>query len=508
LIDGLIVSYGLLCLILLALRMILAQAYRWRRLRVVASETAEPSADAMISIIYPVYNESAEVMRRVMDGAKACLEQTQIEIIIVDDGSTNRSDLVPVYQAFQHSRLRVLYQQNRGKRRAQCAGLAVARGEYIVTVDSDTLITPENVRRLIAPLQHNRRIGAVCGEVSVTNSSTNLLTRLIERRYWTAFNLERAAQSLFQSVLCCSGPFSAYRASLLHQIKDAYVSQTFCGQTCTYGDDRHLTNLVLGEGYQVVYEPGVVASTLVPETLGEYIKQQNRWNKSFYREMLWTLKIADRVHLYALFDMLVQPMLFIGFSMALAHMLLLLIQTHDIALVGTYLAALVTMASLRALYGLLCTRDLGFLLFVLYGFLHVFVLIPLRFKSILTLTDNHWGTREVDAVGPYGNFAAWAVGYCGVLAVGAALMSLGIEHQLTDAVGVEGSAFGATITVWLLNPVAAGGCWLGALGVMLGLGIAAARQWSKRLRRQFTLTALPDTTKEAVGSTVSPSSRV
>lgn len=501
-IGGLIVSYGVLCLLLLGLRMVFAQAHRLRRRRVPWREYPNGVTEATISVIYPVYNESPGVLRRVMEGAKSCLSLAQIEIIVVDDGSPNRSELKSIYQEYEHPQLRILYQDNQGKRRAQHAGLSVATGEFIVTVDSDTLIDPENLRRLIAPLTQDERIGAVCGEVFVTNSSVNLLTRLIGRRYWTAFNLERAAQSFFRSVLCCSGPFSAYRSSVLHKVKDAYIRQTFRGQLCTYGDDRHLTNLVLSESFHVIYEPGAVASTFAPETLGDYIKQQNRWNKSFYREMLWTLRIADCVHLYSLLDMLVQPLLFVGFTSALAYALLLLLRTGDLTIVGFYLATLVIMASVRALYGLLCTRELGFLLFILYGFLHVFVLIPVRFKSILTLTDNRWGTRDVKRASPYRDFASWAASYCGVLLVGAGLMAFLGQHELADVAATGQSQLSATVENRLLHVATTAVCWLGVLGLLLGGFVGVARKCSKRGRKRMPPVVVPPIAAETVGDPI------
>ena len=479
-IDGLIVAYGVMCLTLVGVRMALAQVYRIRlRSRAVASAPRDPLMGTTVSIIYPVYNEAPDVLQRVMERIRHCLKLPHVEVIVVDDGSANRAELRPLYEQYTHPRLRILYQENKGKRGAQYAGLSLATGEFIVTVDSDTLIDPDGLRRLIAPLRQDERIGAVCGEVVVENSRTNLLTRLIHRRYWIAFNLERAAQSLFRSVLCCSGPFSAYRASVLNRVKEAYVRQRFRGRLCSYGDDRHLTNLVLGEDFHVVYQPGAIAATFVPETLGEYIKQQNRWNKSFYREMLWTLKIADRVHPYSLADMLLQALLFVGYTLALSRAVFLVVTTGDLTILVFYLAALVTMASVRAVYGLLCTRDWGFLLFLLYGCLHVLVLIPVRFQSLLTLTDNDWGTRASRAVSPWYSFAFWAAGYCAILLTIAASMILLLAD--TGLASAGGEAFWTVADEYRFRGLAvAASDWLAGIAIALGGLIGGARYLSRR----------------------------
>lgn len=414
-IEAIFATYALLCLTHLGLQVVLAHAHhlRWRDRR-----RSRPGSGARpISVIYPIYNEAPEVLERVLECARSCLSLPNLELIFVDDGSANLAQLQPIYDRFREDRVHVLFQENRGKRAAQYAGLAVAKGEIVVTVDSDTLIDPRGIRRLTAPFEdHN--IGAVCGDVVVENRDSNLLTRLIGLRYWTAFNLERAAQSFVKNVLCCSGPFSAYRADLLHRVKERYISQSFCGRRCTYGDDRHLTNLVLAESYKVVYEPRAVGRTFVPESLGEYVKQQNRWNKSFYREILWTLPIADRIHPYVMLDMLLQPVLFVGFTLSLAYSLLVFHQSGNWLVPAYYVVTLVVMSALRAAYGLFRTFDPRFLLFLLYGFLHVLALVPVRFKSILTLTDNGWGTRASRGKNAYFDLATWVCGYaCCLLAV-------------------------------------------------------------------------------------------
>jgi hyaluronan synthase/N-acetylglucosaminyltransferase len=152
---------------------------------------------------------------------------------------------------------------NRGKRHAQkhAFDLLGDSVDIVVTIDSDTVLAPDSVSNLVKPFV-DPRVGAVTGDVRAFRS--NFLSKLIYARYWTAFNQERAAQSLFGTVLCWSGPLAAYRASIIERVKERYVSQVFLGERCTYGDDRHLTNLVLELGYVVKFERHAKALTHVP----------------------------------------------------------------------------------------------------------------------------------------------------------------------------------------------------------------------------------------------------
>lgn len=343
------------------------------------------------SVIIPVFNEIPEVLNACINSIIA--QSIPVEIIVVDDGSTNRRELdEQVYSQLGESCTVLHLPMNVGKRRAQKVAFDIAKGDIFVTVDSDTILHDPNAITKIMARFSDPLVGAVSGRVAVENSNKNLLTRLINWRYWMAFNQERAAQSLFDVVMCCSGPFSAYRADIVKQVADAYVTQKFLGQACTYGDDRHLTNLVLNKNFKVVYDHRAVAYTHVPEDLKTYSKQQLRWNKSFYREMLWTARFAHHKSFYLGYDLLMQAILPL-------FLLAALVITVVLAFVGTwhvliwYAATVLLLGFARALYAAFRTRSPQALVFSLYGLLHVFLLLPIRVYALTSLRTTHWGTR-------------------------------------------------------------------------------------------------------------------
>jgi len=384
------VGYGVL-----ALSHILVQVYighlEHRRQRRQSSAVAAQTG-RRVSVIVPVYNEDPGIL-------SACLQsiyhQTyeNLEIIVVDDGSKQRRELDRIYSQFGGGRFCVMLSANHGKRHAQVVGLDRASGDIIVTVDSDTILrSPGAVSRIVKRFD-NPRIGAVTGDVRVENKNTNLLTQLIAYRYWTAFHQERAAQSFFYVLMCCSGPFSAYRRDIMEEVRDRYITQTFLGQLCTFGDDRHLTNLVLEQGYQVAFDNTAIAYTYVPEQLRRYIKQQLRWNKSFYREMLWTTKALHKHHWYLIYDLLMQFILPFLLLFALGATVWQAYTTAHYGILLQYGVSIAGVGLLRALYGMYRTRDTGFLLFMLYGFIHVGLLLPTRLYALVTLRQSGWGTR-------------------------------------------------------------------------------------------------------------------
>lgn len=262
-----------------------------------------------------------------------------------------------------------------------------------MTVDSDTVLhDPMAVSKLIYRFT-DPAIGAVTGDVTVANKNENFLTKLTYYKYWTAFFQERSAQSLFGVMNCCSGPFSAYRASVIREVEEDYVTETFLGKICTFGDDRHLTNLLLRAGYDVVFEGHAQAYTFVPNNWKSYIVQQVRWSKSFYREMIWTARYVHGRNFYLYFDMILQLLLPILLMLSVITLIYQSVVDQTVGYFGIYVLSVLVFSALRSLYGYYRTRDAGFFIYMIYGFVHIFLMMPIRMYALATLRTSHWGTR-------------------------------------------------------------------------------------------------------------------
>ena len=161
-------------------------------------------------------------------------------------------------------------------------GVLKASGEIIVFVDSDTFLFPDSLRHIVCGFE-DPTLGASAGYTEVENADTNALTGLQEVRYFVSYRLLKASESIFGCVTCCPGCLSAYRRQYVMEFLNAWLNQKFLGAPATFGDDRSLTNFILRK-YRVIYNDHAVASTLVPETWGHYMRQQVRWKKSWLRE--------------------------------------------------------------------------------------------------------------------------------------------------------------------------------------------------------------------------------
>lgn len=220
-----------------------------------------------ISVVVPIFNENEE---RLNNCVQSLLNQNYVDysVYLVNDGGNNDLQRFEKYEG-----LTVLnHDSNKGKREALYTAIEEAKGEIIVTVDSDTIVDSEALKHIGAYFV-DKNVGALTGNIRVENDKS-FLTKMIDIRYWLSNNFERKYQGAYGGIICNSGVLSAYRKEILIRLKDEYLNQTFLGQRCTYGDDRHFTTLFLKYGHKVKYCKEAKARTYVPETVKDYYTQQ------------------------------------------------------------------------------------------------------------------------------------------------------------------------------------------------------------------------------------------
>ncbi len=271
-----------------------------------ASFVYEPVEDRnhleKVSLIIPARNEGKVIYETVGAAARSNYPAELLEIIVVNDGSTDgtKEELVRGERDFRIKAIHL--EKNVGKRHAIAAGLRSSRGRIIATMDSDTFLDPNAVYNAVQYFS-DPRVGAVCGHGRVHNRDKNVLTKMQDAWYDGMFTVFKGAESVFGMVTCCSGLFSLYRRKSIINMIESWAGERFLGFRVKAGDDRALTNLVLRprivygadaddrllttevakRGERVVYARNAVAYTIVPSTLGKFLKQQVRWKRGWFR---------------------------------------------------------------------------------------------------------------------------------------------------------------------------------------------------------------------------------
>ena len=346
-----------------------------------------------VDVIIPCYNEDPALLTGCLRSLRAQDYTGRVNVWVVDDGSRNREALLPVLDAEADPGWEVcLLEGNQGKREAQDVALWAGRSEVVLTIDSDTVVDPDGIRRIVTPFR-DVRVGAVTGDVRPSNSEATWLTRLIDVRYRLLFERERAAQGFFGAVLCCAGPFSAYRRSVVERVWPRYVGQRFWGGRRVFGDDLELTNLVLAERYRSVYEAQARAATNVPVNLRRYVRQQLRWNRSFYRELPRILRLLPGRSRFLALDIAGQTLLPVLVAVGLAVTAVDALRHRSVLPWDVGALALMALAST----GLAPPHDTRRRFAVGYGAIFVVLLLPTRLWAACTLFQNRWGTRSLRA---------------------------------------------------------------------------------------------------------------
>jgi len=127
-----------------------------------------------VSVIIPVYNREKYIARAIRSLVQQTLSKTMYEIIVIDDGSTDHT-----LQAIEPFRcdIRLVKGDHEGVSAASNAGMKLARGQYIIRVDSDDYVNANllEIERLY--LTHNKEFGAVACDYTVVTSNEEVIER-------------------------------------------------------------------------------------------------------------------------------------------------------------------------------------------------------------------------------------------------------------------------------------------------------------------------------------------
>jgi hyaluronan synthase len=344
-----------------------------------------------VSVIVVCKNEETSIGRTVDCIAQSHYSRDGLEIIAVNDGSTDATLAEMERARDRHPALKIInFEKNRGKRHGMAAGARLARGEILVYVDSDSFVRRDAIRKIVQGFVDSE-VGAVCGHANVENARTNLLTKMQEVRYFVAFRVVKAAESLFSTVSCCSGCLAAYRRSYVMAILDHWLNQRFLGVETTFGDDRSLTNFMLRR-YRVIYHSEAVCTTIVPETYMTFFRQQLRWKKSWLRESLLASRFMWRRHPFAAFLFYLGVTFPICAPLIVANALVLPLAGYgDVSTIYVY--GVMVMATMYGLVYLARYRDGIWIYGVLFAVFYMLILVWQTYYALCTVRKNHWGTR-------------------------------------------------------------------------------------------------------------------
>ena len=353
------------------------------------------------TVIVPAYNESEQVLTTLQSIANSNYPKKKLQIIAVDDGSQDDTWQWIVKASKQlKGRITALKQpRNKGKREALYAGFRKSRGDVLVTIDSDSTIEPDTLRSLVSPFVVDSRVGAVAGNVRVLNQDKGVIPKMLDIVFVFSFDFIRTSQSMVNTVMCTPGALSAYRSNIVRNVLQEWLHQTFIGRPAKIGEDRAMTNLILREGYSVLFQQNAKVYTNVPTHYSNLCKMFLRWARSNVRETLVMSRFAfrrfrkgsmlgARINLLLSWLSLVKSQFFVFFTWAL-------IVWQPLTMCLNVLLGIVISASLLAGLYMVRYRNQNALLayaYHLFWFTSLFWITP---YATLTAHRSEWLTRNI-----------------------------------------------------------------------------------------------------------------
>ncbi|MDQ7250716.1 glycosyltransferase [Dongia sedimenti] len=218
-----------------------------------------------VTVVVAAYCEEPVIARTLT--AVLASNYPDLRILVVDDGSSDRTAAMIAATCGSDPRVSVLTQANGGKFNALNHAYGAITTDIVIAIDADTIIDPEAIRMLVRHFQ-DPAVGAVAGNVKVGNRQT-LMTRLQSLEYVTAQNIDRRAAEVFNGIMVVPGAIGAWRRAAVEQA-GYYSSQTLA-------EDADLTVAIARAGYRVLFEEAALATTEAPETVRQFMRQRLRW---------------------------------------------------------------------------------------------------------------------------------------------------------------------------------------------------------------------------------------
>jgi cellulose synthase/poly-beta-1,6-N-acetylglucosamine synthase-like glycosyltransferase len=231
-----------------------------------------PAGNVSVSVIIPTFNGGSGLEPSIMSLHRQTLRP--VEIIIVDDGSTDQTRAIAERaRALGLVNMVICHGTRCGRSAAINAGARFAGGDLLLTVDADTVFEPTAVARLAAEFDDPRVGGASCN-IAINNEHESLWTGLQSVEYLMSISAGRSILDVVDAIACLSGACSMYR-------REVFLRQG--GLDVGPGEDLEYSLRLRRLGYLIRFVPEAWAETAGPATGIGLWRQRARWDRDALR---------------------------------------------------------------------------------------------------------------------------------------------------------------------------------------------------------------------------------
>lgn len=227
-----------------------------------------------VTITIPAYNEGTNVKKTVESLLKLNYPKDKLFLILVDDGSKDNTwEVMQEYK--DNPQIKIFKKENGGKYTAQNLGLENTHTPFLGCLDSDSLVDPEALNRIITYFE-DPTVMAVAPTI-VSNKETNIVQRAQKIDYELQIYVKKM-YAFIDAIHVTPGPFSIFRKDVFNQIgpyKHAHMTE-----------DQEIAMRMHQHNMRIEHAPDAYVYTNTPKTIKALYKQRTRWIYGFIRNSL------------------------------------------------------------------------------------------------------------------------------------------------------------------------------------------------------------------------------
>jgi cellulose synthase/poly-beta-1,6-N-acetylglucosamine synthase-like glycosyltransferase len=255
-----------------------------------------------VAMIVPCLNEESTIKENVESLLELDYPEDKLSIVVVNDGSSDRSGEILDAAFGNHPRVKVFHQENGGKHAALNTGINYAEhAELVGCLDADSFVERDALREIVSCFDEPR-VAAATVAMSVEKPA-KVLEHMQHAEYILGIALRHVLSSV-NGIYVTPGPFSLYRRDILLKVGGFHFGHQ--------AEDMEMALRLQKEGYWIENAPRARVYTKVPTTVRGLIKQRTRWTSGFLRNVSFDYRSLVGNPKFGVLGLLVLPLGFLA----------------------------------------------------------------------------------------------------------------------------------------------------------------------------------------------------
>lgn len=237
--------------------------------------STELSRFPSVTIIVPCYNEEVAMEPTIQSLLDLKYPKDKMNIIIVDDGSTDNSWNV-IQQYKDHPQIKIYHKENGGKHTAMNFALEKTTTELVGGLDSDSFVDPHALERIVTYFIDDPKTMAVAPSI-IVHQPSGILQKAQKAEYDMAI-YNKKMLAFLGAIHVTPGPFSIFRKKVFDDLGPYRKAHNT--------EDQEIALRMQEHGYKIEHCPDAYVYTISPDSVPKLYRQRIRWIYGFIKNAL------------------------------------------------------------------------------------------------------------------------------------------------------------------------------------------------------------------------------